>query len=287
MFFSPLYVTWDVSPFIFTIGSFGIRWYSLLFVAGFVLGYYIVRRMFVKEGLPADKLMDPLLYTLVISTLIGSRLGHCFFYDPDYYLGSWEGFKEIFMPWKGGLASHGGTIGVMLGLWWYAEHYGKKYGFTLMWLFDRVVIPICFAGAFIRLGNLFNSEIYGNPTELPWGFIFVHDGNTVPHHPTQIYEALFYALLGVALMAIYRWRLDKIYRGTIFGIFFTFLFGFRFIVEFIKLPQEEFEKGMVLDMGQWLSIPFIVAGIAIWVWSYRKRLPSAIEKQVPARKKIQ
>jgi len=268
---SELFVTWDVSPFIVTIGSFGIRWYSLLFVAGFVLGYYMVQRMFKKEGLRADKLMDPLLYTLVISTLIGSRLGHCLFYDPGYYLGSWEGFKEIFMPWKGGLASHGGTIGVFLGLWWYANHYGKKYGFNLMWLLDRIVIPVCFAAAFIRLGNLFNSEIYGNQTDLPWGFIFVRDGNVVPHHPTQLYEALFYAFMGVALMAVYHWRIDKINTGTIFGAFFTILFGFRFLVEFIKLPQEEFEKGMALDMGQWLSIPFIIIGIVIWVLSAKTK----------------
>lgn len=269
-----LIVHWNVSPFIFTIGSLGIRWYSLLFVAGFILGYKIFEYFFKREGIPSDKLMDPLLYTLAIATIIGARLGHCLFYDPSYYLGSMDGFIEIFMPWKGGLASHGGSIALLLAMWWFAGKYGRKYGFDFLWIMDHLVIPVCFAGAMIRLGNLFNSEIYGHATILPWGFIFERNGETVPKHPTQLYEALSYVLLGLALMWAYVYKLDKLKRGSIFGIFLIVLFGMRFLIEFIKEPQEAFEENMILNMGQLLSLPFIVAGVVILVWSIMKGKPA-------------
>ena len=126
------------------------------------------------------RLMDPLLFTLIIATIVGARLGHCLFYQPDYYLGSWKGFWEIFMPWKGGLASHGGAIALLLAMWWYARHYGRKNGFDFLWIPDRLCIAVAFAGCMIRLGNLFNSEIYGDVTSLPWGFIFERNGETEP-----------------------------------------------------------------------------------------------------------
>ncbi|MBQ0044190.1 MAG: prolipoprotein diacylglyceryl transferase, partial [Bacteroidales bacterium] len=158
-----LSINWHVSPEIFSIGNFALRWYSLLFVSGFIIGWFIFKRFFKKEGIP-ETLLDPLLYTLLIATIIGARLGHCLFYQPDYYLTSWEGFFEIFMPWKGGLASHGGAIALLLAMWWFSNHYGKKYDFDYLWIMDRLVITVCFAGALIRLGNLFNSEIYGDVT---------------------------------------------------------------------------------------------------------------------------
>jgi len=270
----PAVIHWSASPFIFSIGSFGVRWYSILFVLGFIIGWYIFKKFFNREGLPYEKLLDPLLYTLIIGTLIGSRLGHCIFYDPGYYFGSWEGVKEIFMPWKGGLASHGGAIALIFAMWWYSSHYGKKYGFNFLWVMDRLVITVCFAGAFIRLGNLFNSEIYGDVTNLPWGFIFERNGETLPKHPTQLYEALSYTILGFVLMGLYNKKLPALREGTIFGIFLIVLFGMRFLIEFIKEPQEEFEETMLLDMGQLLSIPFIIAGIVLLIWSLKRGGPA-------------
>lgn len=273
-----LSIVWDFNPDIFTIGSFHFKWYSLLFVSGlFPVGYYIMRSFYKREGLPVS-LMEPLLYALFIGTLVGARLGHVLFYDPGYYFTHpWK----IIMTWEGGLASHGGAIGVLLAMWWYVHKYGKKYGFSYLWIIDRLVIPVCFAGCLIRLGNLCNSEIYGNPTDLPWGFIFARNGETVPKHPTQLYEALSYLLLGLGLLWLYLKKLPKLKTGTIFGIFLIILFGMRFLIEYVKEPQEAFEKGMALNMGQILSIPFIVAGIVILILSLTKGSPAAI-RDTPA-----
>lgn len=268
-----LSINWHVSPEIFSIGSFALRWYSLLFVSGFIIGWFIFKRFFKKEGIP-ETLLDPLLYTLLIATIIGARLGHCLFYQPDYYLTSWEGFFEIFMPWKGGLASHGGAIALLLAMWWFSNHYGKKYDFDYLWIMDRLVITVCFAGALIRLGNLFNSEIYGDVTNLPWGVVFQLRGETLPKHPTQIYEALSYTILGVGLLLAYEKRLDKLKRGEIFGIFLIVLFGMRILIEFIKEPQVGFEENMIFNMGQLLSVPFVIAGVLILVWSILKGKPA-------------
>ncbi len=266
-------VHWHVDPAILHIGSFELRWYSLLFVSGFILGWFIFKWFFQREKIDT-KLLDPLLYTLLICTIVGARLGHCLFYQPDYYLGSWSGFWEIFMPWKGGLASHGGTIALFLGIWWFARHYGRKHDFDFVWLLDHLAIAVAFAGAFIRFGNLFNSEIYGIETNLPWGFVFELRGETVPKHPTQLYEGFTYLLLGIALISLYKWRLDKMFRGEFIGLFLLVCFGSRFLIEFIKEPQVEFEEAMTLNMGQWLSVPFIVLGIGFLVWAFRKKIPA-------------
>lgn len=268
-----LSINWHVSPEIFSIGNFALRWYSLLFVSGFIIGWFIFKRFFKKEGIP-ETLLDPLLYTLLIATIIGARLGHCLFYQPDYYLTSWEGFFEIFMPWKGGLASHGGAIALLLAMWWFSNHYGKKYDFDYLWIMDRLVITVCFAGALIRLGNLFNSEIYGDVTNLPWGVVFELRGETLPKHPTQIYEALSYTILGIGLLLAYEKKLDKLKRGEIFGIFLIVLFGMRILIEFIKEPQVGFEENMIFNMGQLLSVPFVIAGVLILVWSILKEKPA-------------
>ena len=268
-----LVVHWHVDPALLHIGNFELRWYSLLFVSGFILGWFIFKWFFQREKIDT-KLLDPLLYTLLICTIVGARLGHCLFYQPDYYLGSWAGFWEIFMPWKGGLASHGGTIALFLGIWWFAHHYGKKHDFDFVWLLDHLAIAVAFAGAFIRFGNLFNSEIYGNVTDLPWGFIFENRGETEPKHPTQLYEGFTYLLLGFVLIGLYKWRLDKMYRGEFIGLFLLVCFGSRFLIEFIKEPQVEFEKTMALNMGQLLSIPFIIIGIFFLFWAFRNKLPA-------------
>lgn len=271
--FEILTVHWNMNPEIFSIGAFSVRWYSLLFVSGFVLGWFIFKWFFKREGIPVT-LLDPLLYTLLIGTIVGARLGHCIFYQPDYYFGSWQGFWEIFMPWKGGLASHGGTIALIIAMWWFARHYGKKYGFDFLWILDRLCITVCFAGALIRLGNLCNSEIYGDVTNLPWGFIFERRGEVLPKHPTQLYEALSYVVLGLVLLGLYKYRLEKLKKGTIIGLFFIVLFGMRFLIEFIKEPQVGFEQSMVLNMGQLLSIPFILLGIGLVVYSLVKGEPA-------------
>jgi prolipoprotein diacylglyceryl transferase len=267
-----LSVTWNVDPIIFKLGPLTLRWYSLLFVAGFPLGYWFFIKFYKREGVDT-KLLEPLLYALLIGTIVGARLGHCLFYEPSYYLTKAH-WVEIFMPWRGGLASHGGAIGVMLAVWWYVHRYGKKNGFDMLWLFDRLVIAVAFAGCFIRLGNLFNSEIYGDVTDLPWGFIFVRRGETLPKHPTQIYEALSYLILGIFLALMYQKKLDKLYRGWFFGMFFLVCFGMRFLIEFIKEPQVGFEENMTINMGQSLSIPFILAGIALLVYAYTKKIPA-------------
>ena len=270
-----LAIHWSVSPEIFSIGPVSIRWYSLLFISGFILGWFIFKGFFKREGVP-ESLLDPLLYTLLIGTIVGARLGHCLFYQPDYYLGSWTGFKEIFMPWKGGLASHGGTIALVIAMWWFAKHYGKKHDFDFVWILDHLAIAVCFAACFIRLGNLCNSEIYGDVTTLPWGFVFDLRGETEPKHPTQLYEALSYLLLGIVLILLYKYNLKKMYRGTFIGVFFVVLFGMRFLIEFIKEPQVGFEENMVLNMGQLLSIPFILIGIGFIVYSFVKKQPAEI-----------
>ena len=280
-----LVIHWHVDPAILHIGPFELRWYSLLFVSGFILGWFIFKWFFQREKIDT-KLLDPLLYTLLVCTIVGARLGHCLFYQPDYYLGSWKGFWEIFMPWKGGLASHGGTIALLLGMWWFAKHYGKKHDFDFVWLLDHLAIAVAFAGAFIRFGNLFNSEIYGDVTNLPWGFIFELRGETEPKHPTQLYEGFTYLLLGFALIALYRNRLEKMWRGEFIGIFLLVCFGSRFLIEFIKEPQVDFEKTMLLNMGQLLSIPFILLGIGFLIWAFAKKIPArAIHPEVPKPKK--
>ncbi len=226
-----LFVHWNMNPEIFRIGGFAVRWYGVLFVSGFILGYWMFTKFCQKERVDT-KMLDPLLFTLLIGTLVGSRLGHC---------------------------SHGGAMMLVLCMIWFAHKYGPKYHIDFMWLVDHLAIAVAFAGAFIRLGNLCNSEIYGDVTSLPWGFIFERRGETEPKHPTQIYESLSYFILGLILVWIYVKRLNKTYRGTFIGIFFIVCFGMRFLIEFIKEPQVEFEESMALDMGQWLSMQVIKA----------------------------
>ncbi len=274
-------INWNVNPDLITIGSLHIRYYSLFFVIGFWLGYRLFVYFYKREDLPVS-LLDPLLFTLIVCTIVGARLGHVLFYQPDYYLAH---PAEIFKIWHGGLASHGGAIAILIGLWWYARHYGKKYRFDFLWILDRIGIAIAFAGMFIRLGNLMNSEIYGDVTDLPWGFVFLRNGEIFPKHPTQLYEALAYLILGIALLMLYRYRLGRLKRGFLFGLFLTGLFGARFLIEFIKEPQVEFEQTMTLNMGQLLSIPFVIAGIILMIRSRYIAAPAMRETAKEAREK--
>lgn len=265
-----LAINWNPNPVLLELGNLELRWYSLLFMSGFIIGWYLFKWFSKNEKLDLSY-MDSLLVILIVATLVGARLGHCIFYQPDYYLASWKGFFEIFMPWKGGLASHGGAIALLIAMWWYTKRNGQKYGFDFMWMMDRLCITVAFAGCMIRLGNLMNSEIYGDVTNLPWGFIFERNGETFAKHPTQIYEALSYLILGLGLVWVYKYKLDKVFRGFFFGTFLIGCFGMRFLIEFIKEPQVGFEETMALNMGQLLSIPFVVAGIAIVIYSFKKK----------------
>ena len=248
-------IVWNVSPEIFSIGGFAIRWYGLLFALGFVLGYIIMGKIFKAENIP-PKVLDTLTTYMVVGTVIGARLGHCLFYEPEYYLSN---PLLILKVWEGGLASHGAAVGILLALYLFARKVKKPY----IWILDRVVIVVALAGLCIRMGNLMNSEIYGFETSLPWGFIFVRENETVAKHPTQIYEGLSYLLIFFVLYFIYRKNTKKLKTGLIFGLFLILLFSVRFIIEFIKEPQVGFEANMALNMGQLLSIPFILAGVFI------------------------
>lgn len=267
-----LTVNWDVDPVLFNIGSFQLRYYGILFIAGFYLGYYMFRNFFRREGKPLE-LLDSLLWCLFLCTIVGARLGHVLFYQPDYYLAN---PVEILKVWHGGLASHGGTIAIMIGMWWFVKKYGRKHNFGYIWLLDRLAVATAFAAMFIRLGNLMNSEIYGHETSLPWGFIFLQNGETVAKHPTQLYEALCYFATGVILYAIYKYALPKIKEGLLLGIFFIGIFLSRFFIEFVKENQVGFEEGMTLNMGQLLSIPFVLLGIFLIVRSFRPGTPAAL-----------
>jgi phosphatidylglycerol---prolipoprotein diacylglyceryl transferase len=257
-------ITWDISPLIFKLGALQVRWYGLFFALAFYLGYVILeKQVFRREGLKID-MLDRLATYVILGTIVGARLGHVFFYEPQSYL---QDPLSILKIWEGGLASHGAAIGILLALILFVRKSGKTY----LWTLDRVVIVVALGGFFIRMGNLMNSEIYGHFTSLPWGFIFVRDGQADPRHPTQIYEGLTYLLLFFALMAYYRKNLKRMKEGTIFGIFLIVLFGVRFLIEFVKEPQVAFEQTMALNMGQWLSIPFILAGVGLLTYNYRKK----------------
>lgn len=282
------FITWDANPLL--IDSFvQVRWYGLMFAIGFWIGYNIVARMFRHEGAPERWLGILLLWT-VAGTVIGARLGHVFFYEWDYYS---QHLSEIPKVWQGGLASHGGTIGVILGVLAFSYFTTKR---SPLWTFDRLVVPIALVGALIRIGNLMNSEIYGHPTGLPWGFRFItnlgawqHGADPVysaPSHPTQIYEALAYLALFGLLMWMYWKRNDEERPGLIFGTFLSVLFAARFLIEFVKNNQEAFEDSMVLNMGQLLSIPFILIGIFFVIRAYRRpRQKLAFPNAFPVEKK--
>ena len=281
---SQLFITWDVSPEIFNLGGFSVRYYGVLFALAFILGYKIEERMFKSEGLP-PKWLDKLWIYVAVATVIGARLGHCIFYGWEYYS---QHIIEIILPVRfepefrftgyQGLASHGAAIGIIAGLWYYSRKVSHK---SILWVLDRAVIPIALAGFFIRTGNLMNSEIVGQATAMPWGFRFIHSGMPdpeTPRHPAQLYEALCYLATFFVLMRLY-WRTDaKERQGYLFGVFLVLVFTARFIIEFVKEDQEAFEAAMALNMGQLLSIPFVLVGLAA-IWHSRRRAGVAAGKK--------
>lgn len=256
------FIYWNADPVIFSLGPLTVRWYGLAFAVGFLIGYDIVARMFKHEGAP-EKWIGILFIYVVTATIIGSRLGHVFFYEWPYYS---KHPSEIFEIWNGGLASHGGTIANIMAVFLFSWFVSKR---NPAWTFDKLVIPVAMVGGFIRLGNLMNSEIYGAATTVPWGFVFMRNGDTWASHPTQIYEALCYFALFALLMWMY-WNKNAEERPwLITGVFFIGIFLPRFLIEYIKNVQVSDEYAMVacygLNIGQMLSIPFVLLGVAL-VW---------------------
>jgi phosphatidylglycerol---prolipoprotein diacylglyceryl transferase len=247
------YIEWSVHPEIFP-GVLPVRWYGLLFASSFISGYIVLMRIFRHENLSV-KVLDSLATYVFVTTIIGARLGHVFFYEPESFLSDPISILKI---WEGGLASHGAAIGILAGVWLFSRKHNKPY----VWVLDRLVIVVALGGFFIRMGNLMNSEIFGEVTSLPWGFIFTsYDSN--PRHPTQIYEGLSYLAIFGYLLRHY-WKTNGSPKpGYLLGVFLVLLFTMRFLIEFVKMPQVDFETNMALNMGQLLSIPFIIAGLVI------------------------
>ena len=262
------YIIWDPNLFAFHIGSFGIRWYSLCWGIGLALAYILVRRLY-KEQKIKDEYFDPLLLYCFVGILAGARLGHCLFYQPEYFLSSWEHAVEMIVPmhhmadgsWKyvgyEGLASHGGTIGLIIALYLYY----RRTHLNLWIVLANIAIATPITACFIRLGNLMNSEIIGKVTDVPWAFIF-EKIDKVPRHPGQLYEAIAYAVFFFVGWYLYRHKPQKVGTGFFFGLCLTLIFTFRFFIEYTKDIQVDFESGMFLNMGQLLSIPFVIIGIA-------------------------
>ncbi len=279
-----LYILWNPSDTAFSIGPMSFHWYSMCWLIGLALAYVIVQRLYreqkVKEGL-----FDPLFLYCFIGILIGARLGHCVFYQPDVFFSSWHHFIEIFIPieflhdgsWRftgyRGLASHGGTLGLMIALWLYV----RRTRMGIWHVLDNIAIATPVTACFIRLGNLMNSEIIGKATDVPWAFIFERV-DTLPRHPGQLYEALAYAILFFIGWYIYRRQPQRVGTGYFFGLCLTYIFTARFFIEYTKEVQEAFEAALPLDMGQLLSLPFIVLGVACmvggrWMDKLGKRTP--------------
>ena len=264
----PLSILWNPSETALSFGPFTIHWYSLCWLIGLALAYLIVQRLYreqkVKEGL-----FDPLFVYCFIGILVGARLGHCLFYQPDIFLSSWHHFVEIFIPieflsdgsWHftgyRGLASHGGTLGLMIALWAYV----RKTGMNLWQVLDNIAIATPVTACFIRLGNLMNSEIIGKVTDVPWAFVFERV-DAMPRHPGQLYEAIAYAILFFIGWRLYRRMPQRVGTGYYFGLCLAYIFTARFFIEYTKEVQEAFEQALPLNMGQLLSIPFVIIGIA-------------------------
>jgi len=258
-----LVIPWDVNPEIFRIGSFAVRWYGLLFASSFLFGYYIMNRIFKNENL-GEATLDRLTIFMAVGVIVGARLGHCLFYEPAYYF---RHPLEILMIWHGGLASHGAAIGILIAVYLFTRKEKKDY----LWALDRIAIVVALSGFLIRMGNLMNSEIYGVDTTVPWGFVFLRNHEVAPKHPTQIYEGLAYLVIFVLLSRLYWSKKGKHIQGILISLLCILVFTARFFIEFVKEPQEAFETSMKLNMGQWLSIPFVLLGIVGLIWSLKRK----------------
>ena len=272
------YIIWNPDLVALSLGPLHLRWYSLCWLIGLAAAYFIVKRLYKEQGIKPE-LFDPLFVYCFIGILAGARLGHCLFYEPGYFLSSGSHMIEMLLPirftpdgsWHftgyEGLASHGGTIGLMTALWLYVRQ--TKVG--LWTVLDNVAIATPATACMIRLGNLMNSEIIGKATDVPWAFVFERV-DMLPRHPGQFYEAMAYALFFVIGLYFYRKRPEKVGTGFFFGLCLTLIFTARFFIEYTKEIQETFEAGMLLNMGQLLSLPFIIIGaLCMWKGERMKR----------------
>lgn len=271
-------IFWDINPEIFHFGPFSVRWYGLLYAMGFLVAITLLGKIFKHEGAPEDWLDKVFIY-IILAVIVGARLGHCCFYEWDYYSAH---PLEILQIWKGGLASHGGALMMLVAVWFLSKFMTKL---SFWWLGDRLFVVSALVACLIRCGNLMNSEIYGPPTDLPWGFIFAR-GDEYPGqacHPTQIYEGLAYITLFFVLLWLY-WKRDfGRYNGLLSGIGFTWVFTARFFIEFIKNDQVVREANMTLNIGQMLSLPFIAFGIFLIIRALKKgeieyKMPKQVKK---------
>ena len=271
-----LFIHWNPDVVAFTIGSFSVRWYSLCWCIGLLSVFLLEQKLFKEQGI-ADEKFDPLFIYAFIGILVGARLGHCLFYEPEYFLSSGKHIVEMLLPirfrqdgsWAltgyTGLASHGGTIGLIIALWLYVRR--TKQSFLLVLDNIAIVTPICACA--IRLGNLMNSEIIGNPTQVPWAFVFERVDD-IPRHPGQLYEAIAYFLFFFVGWWFYRRHCEKVGTGFFFGLCIFLIFTFRFFIEYTKEIQVNFEQGMLFNMGQLLSVPFILLGAWFMVHGWRR-----------------
>ena len=285
-----LYILWNPNLVAFHLGPMSIRWYSLCWLLGLASAYFIVKRLY-KEQKIKPELFDPLFIYCFVGILIGARLGHCLFYEPDYFLSSGKHIVEMILPihfmadgsWKftgyEGLASHGGTIGLIIALWFYV----RRTKINIWRVLDNVAIATPVTACFIRLGNLMNSEIIGKATDVPWAFIFERVDMT-PRHPGQLYEAIAYAIFFFVGWYFYRKKPQRVGTGFFFGLCITLIFTARFFIEFTKDIQKDFEASMLLNMGQLLSIPFVIVGL-LCIFNRKLMERLGTEKQISKDKK--
>lgn len=269
-----LSIHWNPNPELFNLFGISIRYYGLLWAVGIFLAYMVVHYQY-RDKKIKEELFEPLFFYCFFGILIGARLGHCLFYDPDYYLSHfWEMILPIrFLPdgnWKftgyEGLASHGGTLGLIIALWLYC----RKTKLHYMDVLDMIAVATPITAFFIRMANLMNSEIIGKPTDVPWAFVFERV-DMLPRHPGQLYEALAYLLLFFIMLFLYKKYSKTLHRGFLFGLCLTYIFTFRFFIEFVKENQEAFEDQMMFNMGQWLSVPFILIGAYFMFFYHRQK----------------
>ena len=270
------FIYWQPNEIAFHVGSYGVRWYGLCWLTGLTLGFFLMQWLYKKHKYPDEK-FEPLFLYVFIGVLVGARLGHCIFYQPDYFLTSGKHIVEMFLPikfldgggWKfigyEGLASHGGVAGMLVGLYMYI----RKYKMPTWVVLDFMGICSGITATFIRLGNLMNSEIIGKQTDVPWAFIFANV-DQAPRHPGQLYESLFYLFTFIVILLIYRKHPEKVGTGFYFGLCLTMIFTFRFLIEYTKEIQEAFEAGLPIDMGQILSIPLIALGVWAMITSKKR-----------------
>ncbi|NQZ58079.1 MAG: prolipoprotein diacylglyceryl transferase [Lentisphaeraceae bacterium] len=265
-------INWNVSPDIFTVFGRPIRWYSLLFAMTFFLGLQLMQWIYKKEGKEKDQEeIDALFIYVLVATIVGARLGHCLFYEWDLYKND---LLSILKVWEGGLASHGGAAGIFLALYLFVRKFPK---ISYIWLVDRLALATAMGSCFIRLGNFFNSEIIGQPTDKPWGVLFqraTYGGlNDVPRHPTQLYESFSYAIIFIVLITLYKKFGTQIKTGLLTGLFLVSLFTVRFFLEFTKTPQAAYynKETMPINVGQMLSIPFIIVGLILLFYKFKKK----------------